>query len=582
MSIKYKFIDFFKRYRFNSVLFVNFIKIFAVIMVFVCFFVVYIYQSLFNAALDEFINFNKDYTNRIANSYDVIMEEIKYMTYNLSVDTDVNMYVMQSDEVLKTGHVEMKLMEKLKLYKMSIKYIDSIYIYSDKYGRLCNHVESKKIKGFSDMNWYENYKNCESGKTKIFVRKINNVYPRVITFLFRTNLYGCDYAIVVNVDTVSLDDLINKQTEDNMTDTYIIDENNNIIYSKNASDFCKPIYGYIAEIINNSNRIIKNNGQTYIGEVRAVKNIDWKYVCVTHLNNYSERMKSIFYSLILLLIALAVAGVLISFILAQITFKPVQMIVEAVDDKKSINYHRIKDNEIKDVVKSILLMVNDNEKMREELQRSLSMYNKLQMIALQNQVNPHFINNTLNMINIAGSRIYGRRNEVSDMIVNLTRLLRYSYISNNYVVELSEELEFLRLYTEMLYQRYKNFEVIWDIAEETKDVKYIRCGLQIIVENAIYHGLREKEEGGFIRIKTYTTDENVFIEIKDNGKGIDEEALSRIRDSLKEEVIGDSHFGIRNVYHRLRLMFGEKTDMSIDSKVNVGTEVVITIPKNFE
>lgn len=581
MSIKYKFIDFFKHYRFNSVLFVNFIKIFAVIMVLVCFFVVYMYKSLFYAALDEFINFNRDYTNRIANSYDVIMEEIKYMTYNLSVDTDVNMYAIQSDEVLKTGQVEIKLIEKLKLYKMSIKYIDSIYIYSEKYGRLCTHVESKKIKDFSDMNWYENYKSCEPGKTKIFARKINNVYPRVITFLFRTNLYGGDYAVVVNVDTVSLDNLINKQAEDNMTDTYIIDENNNIIYSKNASDFCKPVYGHIAEIINNSNKIIKDNMKTYIGEVRAVKNIDWKYVCITHLNGYSERMKSVFYNLIVRLIALVIVGVLISFILAQSTFKPVKIIMEAVDEKKSVSYHGMKDNEIKDVVKSILLMVNDNERMREQLQSSLSMYNKLQMVALQAQVNPHFINNTLNMINIAGSRIYGRRNEVSDMIVNLTRLLRYSYINNNYIVKLSEELEFLRLYTEMLYQRYKNFEVIWDIAEETKNVKYIRCGLQIVVENAIYHGLREKENGGFIRIKTYEEDKMVFIEIEDNGQGIDEETLSIIRAGFKDEVIGDSNLGIRNVYHRLRLMFGEKADVSIDSKVNIGTKVVITIPKDF-
>ncbi len=581
MSIKYKFTDFLKRYRFNSVLFINFIKIFVVIMMLVCFLAAYMYKSLFGVALDEFVNFNKDYINRIANSYDVVMEEIKYMAYNLSVDTDVNMYAIQSDANLRTGQVEAKLIEKLKLYKMSMKYVNSIYIYSEKYDRLCTHVESRKIKDFTDMSWYEIYEECEPKETKIFARKMNNGYPRVITLLVRMSSYGNDYAIVINVDTVSLDELVNKQTADNMTDTYIIDENNNIIYSKDETDFLKTVYGNIARVMNNGNKIIKDNGQTYIGEVMDVKNINWKYVCITHLDNYNERMNEVFIRVILLLAGLAIAGILISFILARSTFLPVKTIIDVIEDKKSINYYDIKDNEIKDVVKSILLMVNDNEKLREELQRSFDMYNKLQIVALQAQVNPHFLNNTLNMINITGSRIYGRKNEVSAMIIKLTRLLRYSYITNNYIVELSEELEFLRVYTEMLYQRYKNFDVIWDIAEETKRIKCIRCGLQIVVENAIYHGLSEREDGGLIRIKTYVDDELAFIEIEDNGQGIDEKTLSEIKDGFKEETIGDRHLGIRNVHHRLRLLFGERANVSIESKKDVGTKVVITIPKDF-
>ena len=131
MSIRKRFFNFFGSYKFNGVLFKNFIKIFTVIMVIFTVVLIIIYGSTSEVAVDEFTSLNENYVNNAANMYDVLIDEVKYITSNMSVDSDTIMYVMQNDNVLKKGVTVDRLKEKITAFQTSIKCINSIYVYSE-------------------------------------------------------------------------------------------------------------------------------------------------------------------------------------------------------------------------------------------------------------------------------------------------------------------------------------------------------------------------------------------------------------------------------------------------------------------
>lgn len=199
---------------------------------------------------------------------------------------------------------------------------------------------------------------------------------------------------------------------------------------------------------------------------------------------------------------------------------------------------------------------------------------------LQSQINPHFLYNTLDAI--VWSAEAGNQKQVVNMVGNLSNFFRLSLNKGKEIVSVKEELQHVRSYLEIQQIRYQDildFEI--DIPPEIDEYKIPKLTVQPIVENALYHGIKNKRGGGKIIVSAKVKDDHFFIIVEDNGKGMTEERLAEVRKALAEGISDKNVvYGIYNVNERIRLHYGEGYGVTINSKLDEKTVVLIKLPKN--
>ena len=202
---------------------------------------------------------------------------------------------------------------------------------------------------------------------------------------------------------------------------------------------------------------------------------------------------------------------------------------------------------------------------------------KAELRALQAQINPHFLYNTLDSIIWMSEA--GQNDEVVEMTSALAKLLRQSISNDNEQVELVQEMEYVRNYLTIQKMRYQD-KLEYDIAIEpmVSHVQIVKLVLQPIVENAIYHGIKYKESKGNLWIRAYADGKDVCIAVEDDGIGMDDSVLGTIFDE-KEKSRKQNGVGVSNVQKRLKLYYGEEYGIIYESRPGEGTRAVIRIPR---
>ncbi|MFD0670782.1 sensor histidine kinase [Cohnella sp. GCM10027633] len=208
--------------------------------------------------------------------------------------------------------------------------------------------------------------------------------------------------------------------------------------------------------------------------------------------------------------------------------------------------------------------------------------NEAELEALQNQINPHFIYNTLESIRMTA--VINDDTEVSDMTQLLGKLLRYGIGSGTETVPLSKELEHLEIYLQLLNYRYGSNRFALSLEADRMDMQspVMKLLFQPIVENAVYHGMDESKPNMTIRLRCEEAGPDRLYTISDDGVGMDEATLRRLRAALddpeRKTSEGGRGIGMRNVHERLKLRFGENYGITVESAPGVGTDVTVRIP----
>lgn len=210
-------------------------------------------------------------------------------------------------------------------------------------------------------------------------------------------------------------------------------------------------------------------------------------------------------------------------------------------------------------------------------------------LALQNQINPHFLYNTLD--GIRGDALYAGLNNIADMIESLSEFFRYTNSNMKNLVNLEDELSNVDNYYKIQQYRFGqrvNLKIEYDSDDESRIMhcQVPKLTLQPIVENAIFHGIEKKVGNGSIRIKVEITSRRLIIIVSDNGIGMSADRLNEITERLNNSTLdyinSDSEtkggIAIVNVNNRIKLLFGEEYGISIYSELNMGTDVEITLP----
>lgn len=217
-------------------------------------------------------------------------------------------------------------------------------------------------------------------------------------------------------------------------------------------------------------------------------------------------------------------------------------------------------------------MILAQEKLKDELLASQKHKNKISLELLQQQVNPHFLYNTLD--NICSLATLEEKDTLIQIVMNLSTFYRGSLSNGNFVITVKEELEIIDAYIRIMQIRYYNkFSYHIDCPEELYPFSCLKLLLQPIVENSIYHGIRDLDRMGLISIRVYAQDDQIVFQIQDNGSGISEEAQQKIWTAPEE------HFGIKNIHERVQLHYGSEFGLTMESPPEGGLITCISIPK---
>lgn len=230
-------------------------------------------------------------------------------------------------------------------------------------------------------------------------------------------------------------------------------------------------------------------------------------------------------------------------------------------------------------INNYLSEIKQKAQLENELQQSKLLLQESQLRSLQSQINPHFLYNTLDML--SKKAYIEDAEETSDLLVNVAELLRYNLNKLENSASLFEEVQVLNQYMNIQNTRFiDRLQFHLDIDESCLDVQIPRLTLQPIVENAIIHAIEPVEDGGSIWFRIIEELDHVRIEIEDDGPGMTEEKVQQMLQLKKTKSEG--HFtgiGISNVVKRLSLFYNNHDVFDIESKVGIGTKIILKIPK---
>ena len=363
---------------------------------------------------------------------------------------------------------------------------------------------------------------------------------------------------------------------------YIVDTDGEIVYSpvneivyrikddwiENSSD------KILIKSIKDTDYEIIHKNSTYTG---------WRTVEVFPLNENLKVINSLaYYSMLIALITLFIAEILAIFFTKSIV-KPISKLKSLMKKTEEGNFDVVfnskYNDEIGELGSAFNNMVREIKKLINLVQIEEKKKRKAEISILHAQIKPHFMYNTLDTIQWMAKE--HKAQDIVEMVGSLTNLLRIGLSSGAEIIKISQEIKHVESYLLIQKIRYGdklNYEI--NIKEEILDFNVIKLILQPLVENAIYHGIKEKRGSGNIKITGEIKNERVYFIIEDNGIGIKEEKLTEINEMLKcktpsNAIVG---YGIFNVNEKIRLTYGEEFGLEYYSIYGEGTTVTLRHP----
>ena len=385
----------------------------------------------------------------------------------------------------------------------------------------------------------------------------------------------------VDLNYSSISELCDAISFGNRGYIYILDEEGSLIYHPQQQLLYSGLkQEKIDEVLHAKERsFVTEDGKLYC--VSKSSETGWTVVGVAYvselLKNSGETTKIYVISAVLILLAALVLAVFLS---REIT-KPIKVLSNSMREVEKGNFENIMldvrgENEIDRLGASFNMMTTEIKHLMEQNVEDQRQKRKSELMALQAQINPHFLYNTLD--SIIWMAEWGKNKEVVLMTSSLAKLLRQSISNQNELVRVEEEVEYTRSYLTIQKMRYKDkLEYDIQVVPEVMRYKVAKLILQPLVENAIYHGIKYKEGKGSVLIEGFIKDEELILRVTDDGIGMTENQLAHIFEKHETDMRRNS-VGVLNVHERIQLYHGKEYGLTYKSSPGVGTEVEIHLP----
>ncbi|MBB6733312.1 cache domain-containing sensor histidine kinase [Cohnella zeiphila] len=412
---------------------------------------------------------------------------------------------------------------------------------------------------------------------------------------FSSNGNENDGVILIDLSMDALTNIVKKAKLGETTGVVLLNESGRTIYSSDSElDELPP--SLISRMSGSPNGSFSAviAGKRYLLSYSTLTVTGWKSATLTpytEINQAGNRLLSVY--LLLGLAGLALT-VFISFLFSKKIFRPIQHLKKGIVQVKQGNFdvqlEQRSQDELGQLVFSFNVMVDTIRKLIVENYEEQLARKNAEFKYLQSQINPHFIFNTLQIV--SGMAAVHKVPDIGTVSKSLAKMLRYSINMQTSTVPIRDEIENVICYMDIQKLRFRGFfDYDLDIDEEAYRYTIVKLILQPIVENSVTYGLEGKEQGGRVRISGRLDDGHLRFEVYDNGVGMTPEETKSLMASIVSSEAGPDRppadgrsagsghsVGLRNIHHRIQMIYGPEYGLAIDSAKNEWTRVVIRIP----
>lgn len=529
--------------------------------------------------------------NQNIDSYIDYMENI---TYLISSNEDVQDYLFD-EKIDNEGRY--RILNQLQTILDSRSDIRNVGIIS-KNGRMLINDGSKSVNQDLDLNtqeWYATALEKPNGPilTSSHVQHIiSGERPWVITLSRgirdRSGSGEKEGVFFIDLNYSAISELCDQSTVGTKGYAFILDAKGNIVYHPQQQQLYNELQTENISLIMDTDEDTVLTGTGNDGKLYSISRSEktgWTVVDCTNVKELLSKSRQAQSVYVLTAIILVIVALLFSRFMARSITLPIQKLRDSMKKVQEGDFS-VSDvvvdskNEIGSLTKSFDVMTHRIHELMEQNVHEQEEKRKSELKALQSQINPHFLYNTLDSIIWMAE---GKKNEeVVLMTASLARLLRQSISNEDEVVPIANEVEYARGYLTIQKMRYKDkLEFQIEVDSSILYIPLIKLVLQPIIENAIYHGLKYKESKGLLIVKGFMKDGNAVLQVIDDGVGMDEETLAHIYDKHKVNYHSNG-VGVYNVQKRLKLYYGEDYGITYTSELGKGTTATITIPGRQE
>ena len=529
--------------------------------------------------------------NQNIDSYIDYMENIAYL---ISSNEDVQDYLFD-EEIDNEGRY--RILNQFQTILDSRSDIRNVGIIS-KNGRMLINDGSKSVNQDLDLNtqeWYATALEKPNGPilTSSHVQHIiSGERPWVITLSRgirdRSGSGEKEGVFFIDLNYSAISGLCDQSTVGTKGYAFILDAKGNIVYHPQQQQLYNELQTENISLIMDTDEDTVLTGTGNDGKLYSISRSEktgWTVVDCTNVKELLSKSRQAQSVYVLTAIILVIVALLFSRFMARSITLPIQKLRDSMKKVQEGDFS-VSDvvvdskNEIGSLTKSFDVMTHRIHELMEQNVHEQEEKRKSELKALQSQINPHFLYNTLDSIIWMAE---GKKNEeVVLMTASLARLLRQSISNEDEVVPIANEVEYARGYLTIQKMRYKDkLEFQIEVDSSILYIPLIKLVLQPIIENAIYHGLKYKESKGLLIVKGFMKDGNAVLQVIDDGVGMDADTLAHIYDRHKVNYHSNG-VGVYNVQKRLKLYYGEDYGITYTSELGKGTTATITIPGRQE
>jgi Predicted signal transduction protein with a C-terminal ATPase domain len=554
---------------------------------------IYIYSS--EMVERDFIDNSRKYLNQVSKNLDDDLRHMEMLTMMAFTDRNVR-NVLRSDngdsdkDIVNSYSIMEQFLTNISILR---KDISGVYIFSNRnvyYQYLYDTGVDFDYK-YKEDEWYkETVKKGGAvvliGTHKPFQRKNSSDYvfslSRVIVDTLSGEMLG---VILIDANFGLISELGDSMADSGKGWIVITNKKGDIIYSPDRSELTKKIGIDISLLkkASGNSLIDGKDGKLFMNFITSDYS-GWKIIQFIPQRLVYRTPGLIGLFIFIIALTLVLLTLALSFFVSRSISKPVVSINQSLQkigkgdfaQRSSIN----REDEIGQLSRGVDEMAVNLKELVERVALAQTKQKEAELKSLQNQINPHFLYNTLNSIQMIAK--INKQENIAQMADDLGMLFKISLNKGKDIVRLKQEFHHVELYIKLQKIRYGDkINYLIQADENIMDFLTIKLILQPIVENAIYHGLEKKNGIGTLKIEGCLKEDLIMIRVEDDGVGISNEQLENIRNALDGRGGYDPkmmNIGIINVHERLKLYFGDEYGLQLDSTQGKGTIVIIRLP----
>jgi two-component system sensor histidine kinase YesM len=418
---------------------------------------------------------------------------------------------------------------------------------------------------------------------------LDNKNPKIAICraLLSTDKLNISGLMIICINVATIDNIYSSNLNGKKGSILILDDNNNIItYKSNLSLEYTDIKDDLLPCITGSEgrKTVRLKGEEMIVTYRATGISKWKVIHTIPVAELNRQISSIFDITIFLIIGCLIVSFVLTAFVTSIFTKPINKLLISMKRFQEGNFNEKVNFSYKDEIGMLGAGYNT---MVDNIQALVNSMYKLQLKgkeaelkALQAQINPHFLYNTLDTIFWKAQKLKDK--DIGEMVYALSQLFRLTLNSGREFTTIAREKQLIECYLLLQKRRYRQkLDYNINIDDSILGYSIPKLIIQPFIENAIVHGIKAKNMEGVVTVSGFSRDGKITFVIEDTGEGMDEDTLRTVITALsvdEPESASRSGYAIRNVQDRLKIHYGDQFELNIESEYGKGTRVVVTIP----